>query len=202
MPIMLLNKIRIYSMGGIVMKKKYLHIKRFISTILAIAFMLQVLYIPALAETDVTYEGNTLNCWTVGTFWDKTDEPNTLSWTLSNNQTNNAKLTVDYYAPLSAMTQSYPAGTVEFSIPDIGIVKRDGVPFKPITSANSADSDWTCRYDNDNMAYIFTNAVTFPANEPLAGGFTMLWQINGRACVKEFNMVKNPIFSLRDSDGN
>ena len=184
------------------MKKKYLHIKRFISTILAIAFMLQVLYIPVLAETDVTYEGNTLNDWTVGTFWDKTDEPNTLSWTLSNNQTNNAKLTVDYYAPLSAMTQSYPAGTVEFSIPDIGIVKREGVPFKPITSANSADSDWTCRYDNDNMAYIFTNAVTFPANEPIAGGFTMLWQINGRACVKEFNMVKNPIFSLRDSDGN
>lgn len=172
---------------------------RFLSFMLAMLFVFNGINFYVSAEEEITYEGDTLRGWSVGTFWDSDDNPNTLTWELSNNQTNNAKLTVSYYVPVDAMTQSYPPETVRFTIPDIGVVKRSGTPFKAITAANTSDSDWNCTYDNKNSCYVFTNAVTFPANEPLAGGFTMLWQITGRNCSTDFSLKENPVFSLRDS---
>ena len=174
-----------------------------IAILLGLALIINGLSIFATANGDTTQTGDRLNGWHVGTFWDKATDANSLEWHLTNNQTNNAKLTVDYYVPLENMTRDYAPGTVRFAIPDIGEVKREGSPFKPLTTASQAGSDWNCKYqklDNNEYYYVFTNNTTFPANEPLSGGFTMLWQIKGRECKKEYDMVKQPIFSLRDEN--
>ena len=177
--------------------KTQINIKtRLLSFMLALLFIFNGMNFYVSADEEKTYEGDTLRGWSVGTFWDNGNNSNTLSWNLDNNQINNAKLTVNYYVPVYAMTQSYPAGTVKFTIPDIGVVKRSGAPFKAITAADNAGSDWNCTYDMENSCYVFTNAVTFPANEPLAGGFTMLWQITGRNCSTNFSLKENPVFSL------
>ena len=94
------------------------------------------------------------------------------------------------------MTSNVEAGTVKFSIPDIGGVKRGGATFQPVTVADSLDSDWNYTYDPDTQSYVFTNKTTFLANKPLSGGFEMRWKLSSRDCTDGYYLKKNPVFTL------
>ncbi len=178
------------------MKKRIRRKYNFISWLLSLVILSSSLYLPASAETSKMYEGDTLNGWKVDAFWGNGTKVTSIS--SSTDETLDVLLTVSYYAPLSSMTKDYPPGSVSFSIPDIGTVRRSGTPFGVITSNDDSDSNWSTSYDIQTQSYIFTNNKTFPADKPLAGGFEILWELRSRECMTDFSLIQNPFFTIDD----
>ena len=172
---------------------------RYICILLAIILLLNCIVIESIkvyADEEVMYEGNELRGWSVDCVWE--NGTSLLDIVSSRNEDMILKMSVTYYAPLSAMTQDYPAGTVKFSIPDFGMLKRSGTSFAIKTAADQDDTDWNCEYDIQKQMYIFSNARTFEAEKPLSGGFEMLWTASSRQSMTDFEMTENPIFSLEN----
>ena len=172
---------------------------RYICILLAIILLLNCIVIESIkvyADEEVMYEGNELRGWSVDCVWE--NGTTLLDRVSSRNEDMILKMSVTYYAPLSAMTQDYPAGTVKFSIPDFGMLKRSGTSFAIKTAADQDDTDWNCEYDIQKQMYIFSNARTFEAEKPLSGGFEMLWTASSRQSMTDFEMTENPIFSLEN----
>ena len=172
---------------------------RYICILLAIILLLNCIVIESIkvyADEEVMYEGNELRGWSVDCVWE--NGTTLLDIVSSRNEDMILKMSVTYYAPLSAMTQDYPAGTVKFSIPDFGMLKRSGTSFAIKTAADQDDTDWNCEYDIQKQMYIFSNARTFEAEKPLSGGFEMLWTASSRQSMTDFEMTENPIFSLEN----
>ncbi|MBQ3664593.1 MAG: hypothetical protein II919_00625 [Lachnospiraceae bacterium] len=176
------------------MNINYVKIRRILAAILV--FVLIVQYLPAkVTATDGDLPvGNTLGGWQVNCYWG--NGMKTYDLHSSTDEQIDVKLTVEYYAPLSVMQKSFDPGTVSFSIPDIGDVKRSGTAYVPLTAADSADSDWNCTYDITTKSYVFTNKNTFEANKPLSGGFELTWQLETRKCTDGYEMKENPVFTL------
>ena len=176
------------------MKTNYsINLKKWTAIILVISMLLNCLELAAMAQ-DEDPGGNQLNGWHVDCFWGNGTK--TYNLVSSSKEDIDVKLTVEYYAPLSVMTSNVEAGTVKFSIPDIGGVKRGGATFQPVTVADSLDSDWNYTYDPDTQSYVFTNKTTFLANKPLSGGFEMRWKLSSRDCTDGYYLKKNPVFTL------
>ena len=160
-------------------------------------FMLVILLIVSginlyvTADDIVMYEGDTLRGWQVDAYWSNGQK--NISVVSDVSQQIDVKLTVSYYAPISSMTKALSPGTVSFSIPNIGSVRRSGAAFVPITAADQTDSDWNCTYNAETDSYIFTNKNTFEADKPLSGGFEMLWHLNTRECMNGYERIENPI---------
>ena len=148
------------------------------------------------ADDIVMYEGDTLRGWQVDAYWSNGQK--NISVVSDVSQQIDVKLTVSYYAPISSMTKALSPGTVSFSIPNIGSVRRSGAAFVPITAADQTDSDWNCTYNAETDSYIFTNKNTFEADKPLSGGFEMLWHLNTRECMNGYERIENPIFRIEN----
>ena len=115
---------------------------RYICILLAIILLLNCIVIESIkvyADEEVMYEGNELRGWSVDCVWE--NGTSLLDIVSSRNEDMILKMSVTYYAPLSAMTQDYPAGTVKFSIPDFGMLKRSGTSFAIKTAADQDDTD-------------------------------------------------------------
>ena len=173
--------------------------KKIAAVLLVLALIMNCLFLSASADEGRLYEGNTLNGWSVSAFWTYSGE--NYSVTLENNNTVSVELTVSFYAPVTALPHSYPKGTVKFSIPDFGTVKRTG-RFVAQTAASTDGAQWSVEYDLENSRYIFSNELPLAAREAVSGGFTMKWNLNGYSCQNEFRMTESPEFSLYDPDRN
>ncbi len=147
-------------------------------------------------STGSFFEGNTLNGWHAEVLWaNGTREFHMHS---DKTETVDAKIVVNYYAPLSAITKDYGIGTVKFSIPDIGGVKREGTAFKAITANSGSDAMWSCEYDVLTQSYVFTNKKVIEADKPLSGGFEIMWKLSSRDCSSGYSIDFNPIFSIEN----
>ena len=178
--------------------------KRLLSIFLAVLMIFNgivILNTIVSADDDVTvYDGDSLNGWELDAYW--ANGSKSVSYTSSTSETVGVKLTIEYYAPISARTEDLPVGSVSFRVPDIGTVKRSGNPFKPITAAENADSIWSLKYDLESESYVFTNKVVIEKDKPISGGFEMLWQLNSRDCVKDFELIQSPVFRLGNEETN
>ncbi len=169
---------------------------RFISVMLVILLIVSGINLYVTADDIVMYEGDTLRGWQVDAYWSNGQK--NISVVSDVSQQIDVKLTVSYYAPISSMTKALSPGTVSFSIPNIGSVRRSGAAFVPITAADQTDSDWNCTYNAETDSYIFTNKNTFEADKPLSGGFEMLWHLNTRECMNGYERIENPIFRIEN----
>ena len=70
------------------------------------------------ADDKTMYTGDTLRGWQLDAFWGNGSK--TIHLTSAADETVDVKLTIEYYVPVSAMTQDYLPGQVSFSVPDIG----------------------------------------------------------------------------------
>lgn len=175
------------------MRSNYIKFRNSVALILVISLLFNCLDFFVSAQDNIP-ETNQLNGWYVDCFWGNGSK--TYNLVSSSKEDIDVKLTVEYYAPLSVMTSNVEAGTVHFSIPDIGGVRRGGAKFQPVTVADSLDSDWSYTYDPDTQRYVFTNKTTFLANKPLSGGFEMRWKLSSRECTDGYYLKQNPIFTL------
>lgn len=148
------------------------------------------------ADDKTMYTGDTLRGWQLDAFWGNGSK--TIHLTSAADETVDVKLTIEYYVPVSAMTQDYLPGQVSFSVPDIGTVRRSGTAFEAVAAVDEADSIWNCEYDIQTASYLFTNKVTIEKDKPLSGGFEMLWKLKTRECTNDFEMVESPVFSLEN----
>jgi len=178
------------------MKKRISVRTKFISVLMVIILLVNSINFYVIADEEKIYEGNTLHGWQVDSYWGNGEK--SLDLHFSRNETVDTKLTVSYYAPLSAMTKDLLPGTVSFSIPNIGSVRRSGAAFVPLTAADQADSDWNCTYNTETDSYIFTNKITFEANKPISGGFEMLWHLQTRECTNDYERTEQPVFRIED----
>ena len=142
------------------MRSNYIKFRNSVALILVISLLFNCLDFFVSAQDNIP-ETNQLNGWYVDCFWGNGSK--TYNMISSSKEDIDVKLTVEYYAPLSVMTSNVEAGTVHFSIPDIGGVRRGGAKFQPVTVADSLDSDWSYTYDPDTQSYVFTNKTTFLA---------------------------------------
>lgn len=187
--------------GGCVMRQRTFPHIRAISVLLVLAIMFGI-FLSAqnavVAEDElIMYDGDTLNGWQLDAFWaNGTQIQHIVSAADENNIT--VKLTIEYYAPISAMTKELPPGTVSFTVPDIGSVKRSGTPFVPVTATDNIDSIWNCTYDMETESYVFTNKVTIESNKPLSGGFEMMWTLQSRQCMDDYHLVRHPVFRIEN----
>lgn len=161
-----------------------------------IGLVLGVFHIRIIAENEgIIHDGNTLNGWQVDAFWHNGRRGIVVQ--SSADEIIEVKLTVEYYAPVSVMTEDFEPGSVRFSIPDIGGVKRSSAAFEPLTAANTANSDWNCFFDPQTESYVFSNRVPFEGGRPHSGGFEMMWKLESRKCLDQYTLEEHPIFSLR-----
>ena len=174
--------------------------QRYLSIFLAVLFVVNGLFIGAnifvAADETIMYDGDTLRGWQVDCVWENGTKD--LDIVSQSREDLTLKLSVTYYAPLSCMTQDYPPGTVKFSIPDFGVLKRSGSSFQAKTVADQADTDWNCQYDVQSQMYVFTNAKTFEAEKPLSGGFEILWVAASRQSMTDFSMTESPLFTIEN----
>ena len=173
---------------------------KYICVLLAVLLVFNGLFIEVetfvAADEPIMYDGDTLHGWQVDCVWENGTK--TLDILSSRSENMTLKLSVTYYAPLYAMTQSYQPGTIKFAIPDFGVLKRSGASFKITTAGDQDDTDWNCQYDIQTQMYIFSNAKVFEADKPISGGFEMLWTVESRQSMTDFSMTESPIFTLEN----
>ncbi len=86
------------------MKYKTALNKRITAFLLSLIFIISCMQLSAAADEGRRYEGNVLNDWQVNAYW--TYSGSDYSVTLENNNAVTAEMTIDFYAPVSALPHS------------------------------------------------------------------------------------------------
>ncbi len=176
------------------MKTTSARFKKLIALLLILSILLSSVQFLLTVQAEELPLGDSLHGWQVSCFWGNGSRDYAID--SSRSETIAIKLTVEYYAPLSVMTRDFAPGSVSFSVPDIGGVRRSGAAYEPDTASDSLDSDWLCAYDIATKSYVFTNKNTFQANIPLSGGFELKWTVSTRECIDGYSLSSNPVFTL------
>ena len=149
---------------------------RTMAMLLALSVFMCVFDMGAVFADEVLTHSNTLEGWTFETKWG--NGQNDITFTSDTNELVNAKLSISYSVPLTP--RQYDPGDISITIPGFGDILRNN---KVIAKTPDGQSDfkWRLEYNREKDEYVFKNKETISKEQPLAGGFEILWQLNSRA---------------------
>ena len=168
--------------------------KKIIAWVLTFVLLLTNVDLETLAGDMIPY-ASYLDGWKVDVAWSTMTQ--NYEWNATADEVRQPKIVVTYR--MENAEKAYPAGSLSFTIPGIGGVKRSGTVKADKLAADQGDSEWDYTWDPMTDTYQFTNKFAVSAGQSVSGGFELLWTLEARDCENGFTMEAAPVFSVSDA---
>ena len=167
--------------------------RRLLAWMLSVIMLLTSMRLDAFAE-EAVYK-NYLDGWKVDVAWNNLTQD--YEWNATADEVRQPKIVVTYR--MENAEKDYPAGSLSFTIPGIGGVKRSGTVKADKLAADQGDSEWNYTWDPMTDTYQFTNKFEVKTGQSVSGGFELLWTLEARDCENGFQMEAAPTFAVADA---
>ena len=167
--------------------------RRLLAWMLSVIMLLTSMRLDAFAE-EAVYK-NYLDGWKVDVAWNNLTQA--YEWNATVDEVRQPKIVVTYR--MENAEKDYPAGSLSFTIPGIGGVKRSGTVKADKLAADQGDSEWNYTWDPMTDTYQFTNKFEVKTGQSVSGGFELLWTLEARDCENGFQMEAAPTFAVADA---
>ena len=168
--------------------------KKIIAWVLTFVMLIANVDLEALAGGMTSY-ASYLDGWKVDVAWNTMTQ--NYEWNATADEVRQPKIVVTYR--MENAEKAYPAGSLSFTIPGIGGVKRSGTVKADKLAADQGDSEWNYTWDPMTDTYQFTNKFEVKTGQSVSGGFELLWTLEARDCENGFTMEAAPVFSVSDA---
>ena len=168
--------------------------KKIIAWVLTFVMLIANVDLEALAGGMTPY-ASYLDGWKVDVAWNTMTQ--NYEWNATADEVRQPKIVVTYR--MENAEKAYPAGSLSFTIPGIGGVKRSGTVKADKLAADQGDSEWDYTWDPMTDTYQFTNKFAVSAGQSVSGGFELLWTLEARDCENGFTIEAAPVFSVSDA---
>ena len=168
--------------------------KKIIAWVLTFVILIANADLEALAGGMTPY-ASYLDGWKVDVAWNTMTQ--NYEWNATADEVRQPKIVATYR--MENAEKDYPAGSLSFTIPGIGGVKRSGTVKADKLAADQGDSEWNYTWDPMTDTYQFTNKFEVKTGQSVSGGFELLWTLEARDCENGFQMEAAPTFAVADA---
>lgn len=168
--------------------------KKIIAWVLTFVMLIANVDLEALAGGMTPY-ASYLDGWKVDVAWNTMTQ--NYEWNATADEVRQPKIVATYR--MENAEKDYPAGSLSFTIPGIGGVKRSGTVKADKLAADQGDSEWNYTWDPMTDTYQFTNKFEVKTGQSVSGGFELLWTLEARDCENGFQMEAAPTFAVADA---